>query len=321
MGGNNTYSATTISFHRSLCVDLNLRVSSYLMGPLRKSKRARTKPPSVEETVAGSAPTLPQVEDSSSVTKPSTPVPDTPKDASDKQEDAPTALRSVKAEASSSKPLNTKGSWYGTWPRKSTASTQVARESILADKPTNSSTVDLSRYEPKKSPTVTAARPPSMYLGKSKETLDITMGGTLDSDTLAGKDDNKVDPKTSDGELPTGDDLTKAQAEAPGIQSPPQAEKDTVRPVTSSGWLGSWFGLWSTAAPSTATEEPKQELPVKLPENDQDTVMEDAPPSVPGAPTESEQTVPVAGSSWAFWSTEPTKKASKLPEKPTEPGE
>ena len=103
--GNNTYSATTISFHRSLCVDLNRRVSSYLMGPLRKSKRARTKPPSVEETVAGSAPTLPQVEDSSSVTKPSTPVPDTPKGASDKQEDAPTALRCVKAEASSSKPV------------------------------------------------------------------------------------------------------------------------------------------------------------------------------------------------------------------------
>ncbi|PVH89968.1 hypothetical protein DL98DRAFT_508190 [Cadophora sp. DSE1049] len=352
------------------------------MGPLRKSKRARTKPPSVEEPVVGSAPTLPQVEDSSSARKPSTPVPDTFKDASNNQEDAPTPLNSVKAEASSSKPLNTKGSWYGTWPRKSTASTQVARESILADKPANSSTVDLSRFEPKKSPAITAARPPSMYLGKSKETLDITMGGTLDSDTLAGKDDKKVDPNTSNGTPSTVDEPTKVQAEAPDIQSPPQAEKVSARPVTSSGWLGSWlsrpnpeasslppkpsetvevadnkppvveeqvpetaeappsttqmeevsktaaqppasswFGLWSTAAPSTAAEAPKQQLPVKLPDCDQDTVMKDAPPPVPGAASEPEQTVPAAGSSWAFWSTEPAKKPIKLPETAVEPGE
>ncbi|KAH7419009.1 hypothetical protein BKA64DRAFT_587663 [Cadophora sp. MPI-SDFR-AT-0126] len=352
------------------------------MGPLRKSKRARTKPPSVEESVAGSAPTLPHVDDSSSAKKASTLDVDTSKDASNKQEDEPTPLKSVKAEASSSKPLNTKGSWYGTWPRKSTASTQVARESILADKPTNSSTVDLSRFEPKKSPAITATRPPSMYLGKSKETLDITMGGTLDSDALVGEDDNKVDPNTSNGEASTTDQPLKAQAEAIDPQSAPQAEKDSARPVTSSGWLGSWlskpipeassitpksperaevvdnkppfaeeqapetagaptpttqmeevpkaaaqppasswFGLWSTAAPSTAVEAPKQQHPVKLSDKDHDTIMEDVPPAVPNAASQPEQTAPAAGSSWAFWSTEAAKKPNKFPEMPVEIGE
>ncbi|KAK0124235.1 hypothetical protein ONS95_009210 [Cadophora gregata] len=352
------------------------------MGPLRKSKRARTKPPNAEEPVTGSLPTLPQVEDSSSVKKASTPPADTSKDASNRTKDAPTPMKSVKAEANSFKPLNTKGSWYGTWPRKSTALTQVARESILADKPTNSSTVDLSRFEPKKSPTITAARPPSMYLGKSKETLDITMGGTSDSDTLAGKDGNKLDPEPSNGEAPTTDEPLKPQAEGPDTQRPPQAEKNSTRPATSSGWLGSWlnrpsleassvspkpsvivevvgnkppaieaqvletaeapssttqiegvseittqvpasswFGLWSLAARETAAEAPKQELPVKLPDNDQDTVTEDFPAPVPSTTSEPEQVVPAAGSSWAFWSTEPAKKPPKLAEKTAEPGE
>ncbi|KAH6723900.1 hypothetical protein BKA61DRAFT_587317 [Leptodontidium sp. MPI-SDFR-AT-0119] len=355
------------------------------MGPLRKSKRARTKPPSVDEPVVGSASALPQVEASSSTTIPTTipmtPVTDATKDVVDKNYDAPTPLKNIKAEASSSKPLNTKGSWYGTWPRKSKASTQVARESILADKPTNSSTADLSRFEPKKSPTTTPARPPSMYLGKSKETLDITMGGTLDSEVLADNDDKKGDQSPPNGETSTVDEPQKAQAEAPEISSPRKTEKDTVRPATSSGWLGtwlnrptaevstttdkppetvevvdkppvlgeqapetpevppatpqvdippqpttqppapSWFGLWSTAAPSTVIEAPTQQLPVKVPENDPDTVMEDAPPSVPPAISASEQPVPAAGSSWAFWSTETAKKPNKLPEKSVESGE
>ncbi|KAH7343011.1 hypothetical protein BKA65DRAFT_431239 [Rhexocercosporidium sp. MPI-PUGE-AT-0058] len=351
------------------------------MGPLRKSKRARTKPPTVDEPVVGSASTFPRAEDSSSTTTPSTPVTDAPKDAADKKEDAPTPLKNIKTEASPSKPLNTKGSWYGTWPRKSTASTQVARECILADKQTNSSTVDLSRFEPKKSPTTTAVRPPSMYLGKSKETLDITMGGTMDSDGLIDKDDKKGDKVSSNGETPNVDDPQKAQVEAPEISSPPKAEKDAVRPATSSGWLGtwlsrprvevsnttdeptntieaadkypvaeepapetaeippattqvettpqttmqppasSWFGLWSTAAPSTTPETPTQELPVKAPKNDPDTVMEDAPPSVPATVPVPDQPVPAAGSSWAFWSTETAKTPNKLPEKSVEPGE
>ncbi|KAI9049093.1 hypothetical protein LZ554_006941 [Drepanopeziza brunnea f. sp. 'monogermtubi'] len=347
------------------------------MGPLRKSKRARTKSPS-ENDPAGSSGQTPLEESSPTTVKPSNPIAETSSDIPGTKDEVPTRLKGVKPESSSSKTLNTRASWYGTWPRKSIASTQVARESILADKPTNSSTVDLSRFEPKKSPltrpSISTTRPPSMYLGKSKETLEITMGGTMDVDGPTDKNERKSDPSSLTGEVST---VEEAPAKSSEIQIPPQADKDPPRPATSSGWLGgwlsrptgevptvpdkapeiapsveigdmptveeqvpepvvavqeedaskptippaasgSWFGLWSTAAPSVATEAPKQEIPVKVPENDQETTMADAP-----TPTTSEPVpgAPAAGSSWAFWSTEPSKKTATMPNKPEASGE
>jgi hypothetical protein len=250
----------------------------------------------------------------------------------------------------------------------------VARETILADKPENgAASVDLSRFEPKKSPAVTAARPPSMNLGKGKETLDITMGGTLDEDKVTNKD-IKTPKASSSGDVDMGSSTKVTEEIVPSAPSEPElasaAEPDAPRPVTSSGWLGgwltrpplqpstapdreassvelkpsqetpiheqqpkqpnpdaplqettkditaptastSWFGLWSTAAPSTATETPKEQVPVKLKDADQDTVMEDAPP-----PTQ-----PAAGSSWAFWSTEAPKKGVEPPAKSEDKGQ
>ncbi len=245
------------------------------------------------------------------------------------------------------------------------ASTQVARETILADKPANGgSTADLSQFEPKKSPVITAARPPSMYLGKGKETLDITMGGTQDEDNAGGKD-LKVDQSSSVADVDMGGSTNATEGSTspppPEQESAPLPEPETPRPATASGWLGgwlsrppvqspiapdqdpssmgskppeqpplveppqpeqpipevsaqsaskkptaptssmSWFGLWSTAPPSTVTEAPKEQTPVALKSADSDTVMEDAPP--PAKMT--------AGSSWAFWSTEPPKKAGE----------
>ncbi|CZS95744.1 related to Rotein of unknown function [Rhynchosporium agropyri] len=360
------------------------------MGSLRKSKRARTKPPSVDEPANGSTSTLPQVEDSPSTATPSTSATDSTKDSSDKRRDAPNPSKGMRPEASASRPLNTKGSWYGTWPRKAVASTQVARESILADKPTNSSTVDLSRFEAKKNPTrpgTPAARPPSMYLGKSKETLDITMGEALKPEGLADKDGKKGDQLMSNTNNVVTEESQKKQAEASEVPSQPKTEQDPVRPSTASGWLGawlsrptatteltttsdkpseavetvngsseeqvskpaqvtetigniaqksteqtaqpatqplaaSWFGLWSTAAPSTAAEAPDQQLPVKVAESDSDTVMGDASAIVSAESPTAAQILPAVGSSsWAFWSTEPTKTTNKLPETSVEPGQ
>jgi hypothetical protein len=268
-----------------------------------------------------------------------------------------------------------KSNWYGTWPRKSTALTQVARETILANKPANGAApADLSRFEPKKSPAVTAARPPSMYLGKGKETLDITMGGTLDEDKAADKDKQAVEPSSAgDVEMSGSTNVTEdtvPHSHASRPENAPESGPDAPRPATSSGWLGgwltrpslqastaldkdpssveskgveqpptiesqptqpkqsttetrsqdtsqdtpatitapttstSWFGLWSTAAPSAVTEAPKEQIPVKLKDCDRDTVMEDAPPPAKAA----------AGSSWAFWSTDPPKKAVETSE-------
>ncbi|CZR57374.1 related to Rotein of unknown function [Phialocephala subalpina] len=331
------------------------------MGPLRQSKRARTKPPAEEKSASVSSNAGNEVSDEAG---PSTPAVNSPQDASSSKEDAVAPLKASKAEPATSKQLKSKSSWYGTWPRKSTASVQVARESILADKPTNASSADLTQFEPpKKTATPTASRPPSMHLGKSKETVDITMGGTLEAENEQGKDRSKppVDENKAQAELKPTEDvpaLTKAESIADTI---PQ------RPTTSSGWLGgwlsrpvpqthaadecgqmssepqatqkpedqttqdqagqevaptqiipteqvteqvtapaqssSWFGLWSTVAPSAVPETLKEEIPVKTGDNGGDTVMEDAP----SASTETSPR-PAAGSSWAFWSTDTSKK-------------
>ncbi|RDL39740.1 Uncharacterized protein BP5553_04080 [Venustampulla echinocandica] len=274
--------------------------------------------------------------------------------------------------------LKQKASWYGTWPRKSTASTQIARETILADKPTNGSTsADLNRFEPKKPPVPKTERPPSMYLGKSKETSEVTMSSTLEGESPLNTDNKTSNSMTKDdkgveengssapADEPTAEPKKLIEGPSTQVELPPGSET-AERPATASGWLGgwlstpkaqpqnlaengaqtpetpelskqaelqgvvepqpqpqeplpatateekpasitagstSWFGLWSTAAPSTATEEPEPKVLVKTTEADVDTVMEDAP-----APKQNPE--PVAeSSSWAFWSTDTSKKA------------
>ncbi|PMD39164.1 hypothetical protein L207DRAFT_53722 [Hyaloscypha variabilis F] len=204
-----------------------------------------------------------------------------------------------------------------------------------------------------------------MYLGKGKETLDITMGGTVDDDKVADKD-KKVGESSSARDVEMGNttnvpDVTEETShEAPSEPAvTPVLEPDAPRPATSSGWLGgwlsrptlqlpsaaekdpslteartldapplvdgtqseqtateplskdgpkvtepaastSWFGLWSIAAPSTITETPTEQIPVKVKDTDGDVAMKDDAPPVKAT----------AGSSWAFWSTEPPKKES-----------
>jgi hypothetical protein len=265
----------------------------------------------------------------------------------------------------------------------------VARESVLADKPTNDSSADLSRFEPKKTPQTPAPRPPSMYLGKSRETLDITMGGTLEEEEeiQVGSNlhpDPKPDSKIPEQVVPV--ENTSTAREAPPTTTALEAEgiSETIppRPASSAGWLGgwlsrapvqplerplnpseepkvadqprpkedhsalvepeisallsednstegvvktlepskpssSWFGLWSTAAPSTVVDVAKEQMPVKTLTDGPDTVMEDVP-----APEKPDQKpAPTAGSSWAFWSTETPKKTSSTPEQPNELGQ
>ncbi|CAG8977712.1 hypothetical protein HYALB_00008739 [Hymenoscyphus albidus] len=160
------------------------------------------------------------------------------------------------------KQLKQKSSWYGTWPRKSIASTQVARETILADKPKNANangntapSADLSRFEQKR-PTLSSSRPPSMYLGKSKETLDITIGdmdgasSTKDIEaTRQRKETKKPDNSTKENDANSGGDPSGAKGEAandltssiPETPAPIRGSESVVRPSTASGWLGGWL--------------------------------------------------------------------------------
>jgi hypothetical protein len=210
-----------------------------------------------------------------------------------------------------------------------------------------------------------------MYLGKSKETLDITMGGTLESEVVGDKEPKPNQPLSA-GDNGKGSPM-KASEDSPAkpLEKPISEQSNSQRPTTGSGWLGgwlgrpnvqpsnapnnapgtvkdpeeepikepeapqpepqtsspaedvkpaaaptnstSWFGLWSTAAPSTVEEPPKEQLPVKITAAEEDTVMEDTPlPKVTG---------PAAGSSWAFWSTDTSKKAVALSGKPGELGQ
>ena len=251
------------------------------------------------------------------------------------------------------------------------ASTQVARETILADKPATVTSKDLSRFDQKK-PTVTMdGRPPSMLLGKSKETSDVTMGATLNASTTAPDKHSKAKEESTGGESKSH--LTKGSEKTPTKAEPQKAELEQnpetpKRPTTSSGWFGvwggklttaeqpkvedgssgaskksnqplateqraadppkeaavkpvipdtaseatpappvttSWFGLWSTSAPSS-TEVPKEQMPIKLADANKDTVMQDVIVDKANAR-------PAPGSSWAFWSTETTKEPADLP--------
>jgi hypothetical protein len=208
-----------------------------------------------------------------------------------------------------------------------------------------------------------------MNIGKSKETSDVTMGGTLEEEGVTDKKP-KTPLSSSAGEEAKSEVPTKAEdipSQAPSQQKPDAAE----RPATSSGWLGgwlgrqnakpsgtpdasssapktseeplvgeaakvqpepvaapitddsskdnrtstssSWFGLWATAAPSTAAQAPTEQIPVKVDGNDTDTVMKDTPDKPP--------VQPAAGSSWAFWSADTSKKTAKPPEESKDIGQ
>lgn len=99
--------------------------------------------------------------------------------------------------------------------------------------------------------------------------------------------------------------LSKEAPEPVTIDVNPKAEEIATTST-------SWFGLWATAAPSTAGSSKKQTAP-KTDENDPDTVMTDAP--------EKPATEPASGSSWAFWSVESSKKTSKPSEATKDIGE
>jgi hypothetical protein len=197
-----------------------------------------------------------------------------------------------------------------------------------------------------------------MYLGKSKETLDVTMGGTLEDKGPSGKE-TKTDTSLSTASDPMTKPTKTPEDIPPQSTAPPAAEITLPqRPITSSGWLGgwlsrstpqehnmsetqskapealhqdpateeqkvppsgtlsppdnvisapnsatSWFGLWSTTTPPSAIEAPEAtetetQLPVKT-TGSEDTAIEE-PLKSNGEPT--------VGSSWAFWSTDTSKK-------------
>lgn len=214
-----------------------------------------------------------------------------------------------RTDTSSTKSLRSTTSWYGgTWPRlqKSMAPTEVARESILADKPYHGiAAADLSRFEPRK-PSNSDGRPPSMLLGKSKETLDITMGGTLE----AGKGSETIVQagQESLSSVAKEDPEAGPSTQAPEtVESPQVPESNTVqRPATASGWLG-WLGRPDGYKPVNTNEELSQSTADTALEI-QDGFTKQKPTTESPAPLPSDEiskpsTTAVTSSSWfGFWS-------------------
>lgn len=122
-------------------------------------------------------------------------------------------------------------------------------------------------------------------------------------------------------EMPEAPSPNQKASEEPPVKGPPNptpeqplpAPSDDTLKATESTASTSWFGLWATAAPSTATEAPKDQVPVKINENDTDAIMKDEP--------EKSSVEPAAGSSWAFWSADSNKKTTKATERAKDQGQ
>ncbi|KAM0126870.1 hypothetical protein ACHAPC_008451 [Botrytis cinerea] len=170
--------------------------------------------------------------------------------------------------AASNKKLGSRASWYGTWPRKSTVSTQVVKETILADKTSNGNmATELSHYGQRK-PSITS-RPLSMYPGKSKPASEITLSvpprETSNNKTSSKKDEN-VARDVDNPETPPRTRLLE-ESDTPketNSKSSPIAEI-AKQPVTSQGWLG-WLGM-----PSQTLKESIESIPVVEEPHKQDT--------------------------------------------------
>lgn len=118
--------------------------------------------------------------------------------------------------------------------------------------------------------------------------------------------------------LPTQDPPVASAAE-----TQPKAQAETILPAGNEVKpTSSWFGLWSAAAPSTSVEAPVERVPVKTANESEDTLMSDAPVvEEPAVAKAAAAVAPAAGSTWAFWSTEPTKKTADSAKQLQEAGE
>ncbi|KAB8296131.1 hypothetical protein EYC80_008924 [Monilinia laxa] len=222
----------------------------------------------------------------------------------DNIEQGSTTSNDVEHAAASDKQLKPRASWYGTWPRKSVASTQIARETILADKPSNGNLAsELSRYDQRKSSSV-ASRPPSMYLGKSKPASEITLGDPTEeapNDETNSKNDENLPPDVVNPETPprapsvTESDTPKEAS----LKSLPGSETAEL-PATSQGWLG-WLGMPSQILKETPpmVEEPQKQDTTEISSNETTLPENTIPNETTQVPT---QTLPSSRSWFNLWS-------------------
>ncbi|APA11125.1 hypothetical protein sscle_07g058950 [Sclerotinia sclerotiorum 1980 UF-70] len=151
----------------------------------------------------------------------------------------------VQHAAAVKKQLGSRASWYGTWLRKSTVSTQVVRETISADKTSNGNmATEINHYDQRK-PSSVASRPPSMYLGKSKPASEITLGVPPEeapNNEINTKKDENVPQDILNQETPKTRSLTESDASKETKPKSSPIDETAQQPISSQGWLG-WLGM------------------------------------------------------------------------------
>ncbi|WYZ39923.1 hypothetical protein EsH8_IV_000264 [Colletotrichum jinshuiense] len=195
-------------------------------------------------------------------------------------------------------------SWYGSWPRvpKSSASTQLARETIFGGTLKTNSTPDFRRFDTKKGidsasfdgpadSSTSLPQIPENGTATPEENADTT---TKSSDVTNGQAKTTESSTVLSGTSAKTDDTAKSSEETENPQ----------RPVTASGWFG-----WLARAPVTETqtftpteEPPKEVEPAKEPEV-QGIPIPSAEPPAPEAPEQQpEPSTPGPTTSWfGFW--------------------
>ncbi|KAK5664338.1 hypothetical protein OQA88_561, partial [Cercophora sp. LCS_1] len=215
--------------------------------------------------------------------------------------------------------LSKKGSWYGSWPRKSSASTQVARETILGGTVKSKTTADFSRFNTKKDPDsmsidlAPASAPvlPGVHESAASETQE-----PVQEEPAAPPKPDDIDTKQGGGEQ-TGNQGPEAPSNSTAESRAPT--EMLLKPAPAAGWLGGWFGRPAVAVQGSETAEMKADEPNKPTQSkqDEDKALESVVETL-DKPAEAEQPQPitaeanndkpeenkaVVSSSWfGFWS-------------------
>ncbi|KAK6193925.1 hypothetical protein LQW54_011959 [Pestalotiopsis sp. IQ-011] len=223
------------------------------------------------------------------------------------------------------KQVRKSGSWYGSLGRKATASTQVAKETIMGGTVRSKKTVDLSRFESKRnvddsadSDAQSTRTMPKIHENDRSTTPDkpAESQGKVQSkskdETVAKESAVKPKPgKAQDKPKDGNTQDTKPKTEEPPSNETPEPvhakstkPAEDTRPTTSSGWLGGWFG--ASAAPiDTQTNEttPLMETP-KSPEPSETQPSAEPPAEAPPANMPETPTSARPASSWlgSWWS-------------------
>ncbi|KAL2262686.1 hypothetical protein VTK26DRAFT_439 [Humicola hyalothermophila] len=186
--------------------------------------------------------------------------------------DAPNAARGSKPGDNSRKTATPKqvrktSSWYGSWPRvpKSSASTQVARETILGGTSKPKATADLSRFEPRKTPDSMSIYESSSSAPSQSKTQEDgvppaegqpdnaspTAEGVVDANNEVKPEDVDMKDATNANGGRESDQNSEQATDSPAEQQqlPPGL---TPEKPASGGWFG-WLG-W-TANPEPAVQD------------------------------------------------------------------